>query len=409
MTKPISQTLEVPVADGSDTERYSLRMGPQHPATHGVLRVDLELDGETILECKPQVGYLHRGFEKLAENRTFAQNLILTDRLDYIAAMANNVGYCVAVERLLGLEASARAKYIRTIVGEMSRLASHLLWLATHALDIGAMTVFLYCFREREILLDLFEELCGARLTFSYPRIGGVRQDVSRYFIDELQRFLDLFPGKIDEYETLIDTNRIWLKRTVGVGKITGEEALGLGLTGACLRGSGVDYDLRKHQPYDAYDQVEFEVPIGSDGDIYARYRCRLEEMHQSVRIIQQCIDQLPPGPIVGENAPEILMPLKAKPQVKAETSRWGSRIITMIKDRTLYPAGDVYVATEAPKGELGFYFSSDGGSRPYRMHIRSPSFIHISALGIIARGELVADLIANIGSLDVVLGESDR
>ena len=409
MTKPISQTLEVPVADGSDTERYSLRMGPQHPATHGVLRVDLELDGETILECKPQVGYLHRGFEKLAENRTFAQNLILTDRLDYIAAMANNVGYCVAVERLLGLEASARAKYIRTIVGEMSRLASHLLWLATHALDIGAMTVFLYCFREREILLDLFEELCGARLTFSYPRIGGVRQDVSRYFIDELQRFLDLFPGKIDEYETLIDTNRIWLKRTVGVGKITGEEALGLGLTGACLRGSGVDYDLRKHQPYDAYDQVEFEVPIGSDGDIYARYRCRMEEMHQSVRVIQQCIDQLPPGPIVGENAQEILMPLKAKPLVKAETSRWGSRIITMIKDRTLYPAGDVYVATEAPKGELGFYFSSDGGSRPYRMHIRSPSFIHISALGIIARGELVADLIANIGSLDVVLGESDR
>ena len=409
MTRPISQTLEVPVADGSDNERYSLRMGPQHPATHGVLRVDLELDGETILECKPQVGYLHRGFEKLSENRTFAQNLILTDRLDYIAAMANNVGYCVAVERLLGLEASARAKYIRTIVGEMSRLASHLLWLATHALDIGAMTVFLYCFREREILLDLFEELCGARLTFSYPRIGGVRQDVSRSFIDELQRFLDLFPEKIDEYETLIDTNRIWLKRTVGVGKITGDEALALGLTGACLRGSGVDYDLRKHQPYDAYDQVEFEVPIGSDGDIYARYRCRMEEMHQSVRIIQQCIDQLPPGPIVGENAPELLMPLKAKPLVKAETSRWGSRIITMIKDRSLYPAGDVYVATEAPKGELGFYFSSDGGTRPYRMHIRSPSFIHISALGVIARGELVADLIANIGSMDVVLGESDR
>ena len=409
MTRPISQTLEVPVADGSDNERYSLRMGPQHPATHGVLRLDLELDGETIVECAPQVGYLHRGFEKLAESRTHTQNLILTDRLDYIAAMANNVGYCVAVERLLGIEAPLRARYIRTIVAEMSRLCSHLLWLATHALDIGAMTVFLYCFREREILLDLFEELCGARLTFSYPRIGGVRQDVSRSFIDELQRFLDLFPEKIDEYETLIDTNRIWLKRTVGVGKITGEDALALGLTGACLRGSGVDYDLRKHQPYDAYDQVEFEVPIGSDGDIYARYRCRMEEMHQSVRIIQQCIDQLPPGPIVGENAPELLMPLKAKPLVKAETSRWGSRIITMIKDRSLYPAGDVYVATEAPKGELGFYFSSDGGSRPYRMHIRSPSFIHISALGVIARGELVADLIANIGSLDVVLGESDR
>lgn len=409
MTRPARQTVEFPVADGDRGEHYSLRMGPQHPATHGVLRVDLELDGETIVESKPQVGYLHRGFEKLAENRTYAQALILTDRLDYIAAMANNVGYCVAVERLLGISVPMRAKYIRTIVSEMSRICSHLLWLATHALDIGAMTVFLYCFREREILLDLFEELCGARLTFSYPRIGGVRQDVSARFIDELQRFLDLFPAKIDEYETLIDTNRIWLKRTVGVGVVSGPEALGLGLTGACLRGSGVDYDLRKHQPYDAYDQVEFDVPLGSDGDIYARYRCRMEELHQSIRIIQQCIDQLPPGPNVGDDAPELLMPMRAKPLLMAETTKYGSRIITLNKDQVLYPSGDIYVATEVPKGELGFYFISDGGSRPYRMHIRSPSFIHIAALGVIARGELIADLIANIGSLDVVLGESDR
>lgn len=408
MTKPVQQTVEYPVADG-DSEHYSLRMGPQHPATHGVLRVDLELDGETIVESKPQVGYLHRGFEKLAENRTYAQALILTDRLDYIAAMANNVGYCLAVERLLGISVPMRARYIRTMVSEMSRICSHLLWLATHALDIGAMTVFLYCFREREILLDLFEELCGARLTFSYPRIGGVRQDVSARFIDELQRFLDLFPSKIDEYETLLDTNRIWLKRTVGVGVVSGPEALGLGLTGACLRGSGVDYDLRKHQPYDAYDQVEFEVPLGSDGDIYARYRCRMEELHQSIHIIQQCIDQLPPGPNVGPDAPELLMPLRAKPLLTAGTTKYGSRIITLDKDQVLYPSGDVYVATEVPKGELGFYFISDGGSRPYRMHIRSPSFIHIAALGVIARGELIADLIANIGSLDVVLGESDR
>lgn len=408
MTKPIRQTLECAVADG-ENERYALRMGPQHPATHGVLRVDLELDGETIVDCQPQVGYLHRGFEKLAENKTYAQNLILTDRLDYIAAMANNVGYCVAVERLLGISVPLRARYIRTMAAEMSRLSSHLLWLATHALDIGAMTVFLYCFREREILLDLFEELCGARLTFSYPRIGGVRQDVTAHFIDELQRFVDLFPSKVEEYETLIDTNRIWLKRTVGVGVLSGEEALGLGLTGACLRGSGVDYDLRKHQPYDAYDQVEFEVPLGQDGDIYARYRCRMEELHQSIRIIQQCIDQLPPGPIIGNDAPELLMPLRAKPLVTAETSLYGSRIIKLIKDQDLYPSGDAYVATEVPKGELGFYFVSDGGSRPFRMHIRSPSFIHIASLGVVARGELIADLIANIGSLDVVLGESDR
>ncbi len=409
MTATTRKTIECPVAGGDDNERYSLRMGPQHPATHGVLRVDLELDGETIIECTPQVGYLHRGFEKLAENRTYAQALILTDRLDYIAAMSNNVGYCVAVEKLLGISVPMRAQYIRTIVGEMSRLCSHLLWLATHALDIGAMTVFLYCFREREILIDLFEELCGARLTFSYPRIGGVRQDVTARFINELERFLHLFPSKIEEYETLIDTNRIWLKRTVGVGVVSGEEALALGLTGACLRGSGVDYDLRKHQPYDAYDQVEFEVPLGSDGDIYARYRCRMEEMHQSVRIIQQCIDQLPPGPIVGEDAPDLVMPNRAPARVEVGSSRYGTGLIRLIKEREVYLSGDTYVATEVPKGELGFYFISDGSNKPYRMHIRSPSFIHIGSLATIARGELIADLIANIGSLDVVLGESDR
>jgi NADH-quinone oxidoreductase subunit D len=408
MTSPIKQTLDIAVADG-ESDHYSLRMGPQHPATHGVLRVDLELDGETIIKCTPQVGYLHRGFEKLAENRTYSQALILTDRLDYIAAMNNNVGYCLAVEKLLALSVPLRAQYIRTMVCEMSRLSSHLLWLATHALDVGAMTVFLYCFREREILLDLFEELCGARLTFSYPRIGGVRQDVTSYFISELQRFLDIFPSKVEEYETLIDTNRIWLKRTVGVGKLSGEEALALGLTGACLRGSGVDYDLRKHQPYDAYNQVEFEVPLGSDGDIYARYRCRMEEMHQSVRIIQQCIDQLPPGPIIGPDAPDLVMANKVPARIEAGSSVYGTGLIRLIRDRNPYLPGDVYVATEVPKGELGFYFISDGNNRPYRMHIRSPSFIHIGALAAIAKGELIADLIANIGSLDVVLGESDR
>jgi NADH-quinone oxidoreductase subunit D len=271
------------------------------------------------------------------------------------------------------------------------------------------MTVFLYCFREREILLDLFEELCGARLTFSYPRIGGVRQDVSSSFVGELQRFLDIFPSKMEEYETLIDTNRIWLKRTVGVGKLSGEEALALGLTGACLRGSGVNYDIRKHQPYDAYDQVEFEVPLATEGDIYARYRCRMEEMLQSIRIIQQCIDQLPPGPIIGKDAPDLVMPHKASARVEAKAAAYGAGLIKLIRDQKLYISGDVYVATEVPKGELGFYFISDGNNRPYRMHIRSPSFIHIGALKAIAKGELIADLIANIGSLDVVLGESDR
>ena len=408
MTRATHTTVQVPLGPEAE-ERYTLRMGPQHPATHGVLRVDLELDGETIIQCTPHVGYLHRGFDKLAEYRTYAQGIVLTDRLDYIAAMANNVGYCVAVERLLGIEVPLRAKFIRTMVCEMSRICSHLLWLATHALDIGAMTVFLYCFREREILLDLFEELCGARLTFSYPRIGGVRQDVTHGFIEELQRFVQLFPRGIDEYETLIDTNRIWLKRTRGVGVISGQQALSLGLTGACLRGSGIDYDIRKHRPYDAYDLVDFDVPLGSDGDIYARYRCRMEEMHQSIRIIRQCIDQLPPGPIINDDAPDLVMPSTGPRHLKADATRFGTGLIRLLDDRQMYAEGDVYVSTEVPKGELGFYFISDGSGRPYRMHIRSPSFIHVSALPEITKGELIADLIANIGSLDVVLGECDR
>lgn len=408
MTRPMSTIVNIPVADG-EGERYTVKMGPQHPATHGVLRVDLELDGETILKCTPHVGYLHRGFEKLAEHRTYAQSVILTDRLDYIAAMANNVGYCVAVEKLLGISVPLRAKYIRTMVCEMSRISSHLLWLATHALDIGAMTVFLYCFREREILLDLFEELCGARLTFSYPRIGGIRQDISGEFLDELQRFVYLFPEKIEEYETLIDTNRIWLKRTVGIGVLSGDEALALGLTGACLRGSGVDYDIRKHRPYDAYDLLDFEVPLGSDGDIYARYRCRMEELRQSTRILQQCIDQLPPGPIIHRDAPDLVMPMQGHRKIQAEGTSYGTGLIKLLKERDEFPVGDVYVSTEVPKGELGFYFISDGSGHPYRMHIRSPSFIHIGALPALVEGELIADLIANIGSLDVVLGECDR
>ena len=395
------QTLDVPVPRG-DEDRYRLRLGPQHPATHGVLRLDVELDGETIVVCEPKVGYLHRGIEKLAENRTYIQDLVLTDRLDYIAAMANNCGFCVAAEGLLGIETPIRAKYIRTMVSEMSRLASHLLWLASHALDIGAMTVFLYCFREREILLELFEELCGARLTFSYARIGGVRQDVSTSFISKLQDFVDIFPDKIPEYETLIDTNSIWLKRTVGVGVLSREQALSLGMTGACLRASGVDYDVRKHHPYDAYDQVDFEVPIATEGDSYARYRCRMEEMHQSVRILQQCIDQLPPGPILSEDAPDLLM----KPASRAAKAGEDGEAE---KAKTPFPEGDFYSSTEVPKGELGFYFISDGSGKPYRMHVRSPSFIHISALKAMSEGGLIADLITNIGSIDIVLGESDR
>ncbi len=394
--------------DEATHEPYTIAMGPQHPATHGVLKLDLELDGETVLECKPTVGFLHRGVEKLAENLSYAQTLPLTDRLDYIASMANNVAYSIAVEKLLDIEVPLRAKYIRTMVMEMARLTGHLLWLATHALDIGAMTVFLYCFREREILLDMFEEICGARLTTSYTCIGGVRQDVTGHFLESLYDFTEDFPSKIKEYETLIDKNRIWLKRTQDVGIVSAEDAVSLGLTGPTLRGSGVDYDVRKHMPYDAYPYVKFEVPIGSKGDVYDRYRCRMEEMHQSNSIIRQCIEALPTGPIRAADAPDLVMPYGIQKKVAADAT-FSSGIIKLVKDSERYIEGDVYVAAEVPKGELGFYFVSDGKGVPYRMHIRSPSYIHIGALSFLCKGQMVADVIAIIGSVDVVLGECDR
>ena len=402
-----TKTVDIPVQNG-DEDRYQLKLGPQHPATHGVLRVDLDLDGETIVECDPKVGYLHRGFEKLAEHRTYAQNIVLTDRLDYIAAMSNNVGYCEAVEKLLAIEVPERAKVLRVMVCEMSRISSHLLWLATHALDIGAMTVFLYCFREREVLLELFAELCGARLTTTYTRLGGVRQDVTRSIMTKLDQFVEKFPSCIEEYETMIDTNRIWLKRTIGIGQLSAEKAVDLCLTGASLRGSGVDYDVRKHMPYAAYDKMEFEVPVGETGDTYARYRCRMEELRQSNYILRQCIDMMPPGPIVGNDAPDLVMPIKPGKQLEVDVHA-GNALFNLIEDRNVFMEGDIYVATEVPKGELGFYFISDGLGRPYRMHIRSPSFLHIGALGAMGKGVMVADLIAIIGTLDVVLGECDR
>jgi len=407
ITMTETKTVDIPVQNG-DEDRYQLKLGPQHPATHGVLRVDLDLDGETIVECDPKVGYLHRGFEKLAEHRTYAQNIVLTDRLDYIAAMSNNVGYCEAVEKLLAIEVPERAKFLRVMVCEMSRISSHLLWLATHALDIGAMTVFLYCFREREVLLELFAELCGARLTTTYTRLGGVRQDVTHSIMAKLDQFVEKFPSCIEEYETMIDTNRIWLKRTIGIGQLSAEKAVDLCLTGASLRGSGVDYDVRKHMPYAAYDKMEFEVPVGETGDTYARYRCRMEELRQSNYILRQCIDMMPPGPIVGNDAPDLVMPIKPGKQLEVDVHA-GNALFNLIEDRNVFMEGDIYVATEVPKGELGFYFISDGLGRPYRMHIRSPSFLHIGALGTMGKGVMVADLIAIIGTLDVVLGECDR
>ncbi len=389
------------------TKEITLNMGPQHPSTHGVLRLVLELDGETVVKCTPYVGYLHRGIEKLSEGMTYMQAIPLTDRLDYISSMANNVGYCLAVERLFGIEAPERAKFIRTIVCEMTRISSHIIWLGTHALDLGAMTPFLYSFREREWILDLFEKLCGARLTVSYPRIGGVRNDVSQEFLDSLYQFTEEFPKRIEEYETLIDQNRIWFKRTKGIGVISAEEAINWGLTGPTLRGSGVDYDIRKRFPYDAYDKVEFDVPVGKNGDVYDRYRCRMEELRQSTRIIRQCIEKLPEGPIMAPDAAKFTLP--PKDRVLADMESLIHHFVLITKGPMAAPEGEIYVATEVPKGELGFYIVSDGTGRPYRMRVRAPSFVHASVLPRLCEGGLVADVVANIGTIDIVLGECDR
>jgi len=388
------------------TTEMTLNMGPQHPATHGVLRLVLDLDGETVVKCTPYVGYLHRGVEKLAEHRTYLQILPLTDRLDYTAAMSSNIGYCVAVEKLFGIEMPERAEYIRTIVSEMSRIANHLLWLATHALDIGAMTVFLYCFRERETILDLFERLCGARLTVSYPRIGGLKNDVDAQWLKDLYKFTEEFPSRVEQYETLINKNRIWLRRTKNIGVISAEDAINWGLSGPTLRGSGVPYDIRKSVPYGVYDKVKWEVCTGNNGDTYDRYRVRMEEFRQSNSIIRQCIDQIPEGPIMAD-APKFTLP--AKDKVLGDMEHLIHHFVLITKGPQTAPEGEIYIPTEVPKGELGFYFVSDGSGRPYRMRIRSPSFVHVSALPKLCEGSMVADVIANIGSIDIVLGECDR
>ncbi len=389
-----------------ETKNLTISLGPQHPATHGVLRLVLELDGETVVKCTPYVGYLHRGIEKLSEYKTYLQIIPITDRLDYISSLSNNIGYCVAVEKLFAIEVPERADFIRTITAEMTRIASHLLWLATHALDLGAMTVFLYAFREREWIIDLFEKLCGARLTVSYARIGGVRNDVPEGWLKDLYNFTEEFPKRIEEYETLIDQNRIWFKRTKGIGVISAEEAINWGLSGPTLRGSGVPYDVRKFMPYAAYNKIEWEVPIGKNGDVYDRYRCRMEELRQSNRIIRQCIEKIPDGPVMAD-APKFTLPPKDK--VLSDIEHLIHQFVLITKGPMTAPIGEIYSAIEAPKGELGFYIVSDGTGKPYRMKIRAPSFVHASVLPRLCIGHLVADVIANIGTIDIVLGECDR
>lgn len=386
-------------------EELLLNMGPQHPSTHGVLRVVLELDGERIVKATPDLGYLHRGVEKLSEGLAYMQIIPHTDRLDYVCAMANNYAYVRAVEKLLGITIPERAEYIRTIVAEMQRIIGHLFWLGTQALDIGAMTVFFWTFRERETLLDLFEKLCGARLTLNYYRIGGVDSDFTPDLVQRMKTFLDTFAEKVKEYDSLIASNRIWLGRTKNVAVISAEDAINFGCTGPVLRGSGVAYDIRKFEPYGAYDKVEWEVPIGKNGDTYDRYWIRMEEMRQSARIIKQCLDQMPPGPIMAD-VPQYIPP--PKPHVMRDMESLIHHFIIFTQGFKP-PKGETYCATEAPKGELGFFIVSDGSPRPYRLKIRSPSFVHMGAFDHMARGYLISDIITIFGTYDIVMGECDR
>jgi NADH dehydrogenase I D subunit len=387
------------------TEELLLNMGPQHPSTHGVLKVILELEGERIVKATPVMGFLHRGVEKLAEDGTYHQFIPHTDRLDYICAMYNNFAYCRAVEKLMGITVPERAEYLRTIVAEVQRIIGHQFWLGTQALDIGAMTVFFYTFRDREILLDWFDELCGARLTTSWYRIGGVERDFTPSLLEKLRRFLDYFVPKIDEYVVFLEKNRIWLARTKGVAVISAEDAVNFGLSGPTLRGSGVDYDLRKYESYGAYPRCEFSVPIGKNGDTYDRYWVRVEEMRESVKIIRQCLEQMPEGPIMAE-VPSVTLPPK---------NRVFTNLESMIQQFKLFsqgfqaPAGEIYCGTEAHKGELGFYIVSAGGGKPYRLKIRAPSFIHMGAFDYMSRGYMIADAVTIFGTYDIVMGECDR
>ncbi len=387
------------------TQLMSINMGPQHPSTHGVLRLMLELDGEVVVKATPHIGFLHRGVEKLAEYKTYHQVIPLTDRLDYVAPFSNNLAYALAVEKLLGIEAPERAQHIRVLFCELTRISSHLLWLATHALDIGAMTVFFYCFRERETIYDLFEMVSGSRMNLSYVRVGGVSRELPAGFIEDTRKFVAAFPARLQEYETLLTDNPIWKKRTVGVGIISAGDAIDYGLSGPSLRGSGVNWDIRKSEPYSSYDKYHFTVPLGRNGDVYDRYWVRIEEMRQSNSIVHQALNLLPKGDFLAK-IPNVTLPSKEDVETKMESMISHFKFIT---DGIQPPKGEVYACIEAPKGELGFYVVSDGSNRPYRVKIRPPSFVNLEALSKMIEGSLLPDVVATIGSLDIVLGEIDR
>ncbi|MDP9267209.1 MAG: NADH dehydrogenase (quinone) subunit D [Acidobacteriota bacterium] len=394
-----------PVLDAAQDRTMILNMGPQHPSTHGVLRLLLEIDGETIVRMAPDIGYLHTGIEKTCEAKFYQQVVPLTDRIDYLCPMTNNLCYVLAVEKLLGLEIPPRAQWVRVMLNELTRISSHLVWLGTHALDIGAMSVFLYCFREREDCMRLFEAVSGQRMMTSYFRVGGLALDLPLGFLDRVRTFANKFPERVDEYEDLLTSNPIWERRTKGVARMSAEDALALGVTGPALRASGVDLDLRRDMPYSSYERFKFDVPISQDGDVFARYLLRVKEMRESTKIMQQALDGMPTGAIKAD-APKVVLPDREKMKTQMEALIYHFKIVT---EGFNVPAGEVYQAIESPRGEMGYYVVSDGTSKPYRVHMRSPSFANLQALAKMCEGKLIADVVAAIGSIDIVLGEIDR
>jgi NADH-quinone oxidoreductase subunit D len=386
-------------------ETMLLNMGPQHPSTHGVLRLLLELDGEIVVNVIPDIGFLHTGIEKNMEAKTYQKAEVMTDRIDYLYSIGNNLVYCLAVEKLTGLDVPPRAQAIRVILTELSRLQSHLVWIGTSALDLAAMSVFLYAMREREMILDIFEMVAGQRMMTTYIRPGGLWRDVPAEFAEAVRQVLKVIPGRIQEYESLLTKNPLFIDRTRGIGRISVQDCLSMGISGPILRASGAAFDLRRARPYSGYEQYEFDVPTQTEGDIYARYQVRVEEMYQSLRIIQQALDKLPSGAVRSDNR-KYVPPPRSEIGVSMEALIHHFKLWT---EGFSVPKGSVYTAVESPRGELGIFLESDGGPKPYRVHYRSPSFVNLQAMSLLSRGHFVADLVGIIGSIDIVLGDADR
>jgi NADH-quinone oxidoreductase subunit D len=399
----MSTTVDTPIGAA---KTMVLNMGPQHPSTHGVLRIALELDGETVVKAVPDLGYLHTGIEKSCEDKTYSQAITLTDRMDYLNPLGNNLVYCLAVEKLLGLEIPKRAQYVRVMLVELQRISSHLVWLGTHAIDLGAMSVFLYCFREREEILKIFELFAGQRMMTSYIRIGGLALDPPAGWRAAVAKFLKMMPSRVDDYETLLTKNRIWMGRTQGIGYITTEDAIALSMTGPTIRASGLAYDNRKMFPYSSYEEFDFDIPTRTDSDCFGRYMLRVAEMRESLKIVRQAMDKIADTGAIRTEAPGVVPPAREKMKTEMEALIYHFKIFT---EGFAPPPGEAFVAVESPRGELGCFVASDGSAKPLRVHFRSPSFINLQALPKLIEGQILSDVVACIGTIDIVLGDVDR